>query len=167
MPRVVAPKDPWGEIFADDPVLGFRVPPAWNRRKRSFEAFYDDETGFVFTTLKNQRTVFQHTDAGFDPDDAGYSLEAAPDGGPTPGMLDLALNALNEYVPPGADGEEVVECRRNVASRTAWELHEAFAREMLHPLAPDGGELDYRELMGWINAKRPGTEASLFGVREG
>ena len=70
-------------------------------------------------------------------------------------------------MPPGADGEEVVECRRNVASRTAWELHEAFAREMLHPLAPDGGELDYRELMGWINAKRPGTEASLFGVREG
>lgn len=163
MPRVAAPRDPWEEIFADDPVLGFRPPPAWNRRKRELTAFYDDG-GFVFTTLKAQRTVFHHTDAGFDPDDAGYSLEVAEDGGPSPGMLDLALNALNEYVPPGADGEEVVECRRNVASRTAWELHEAFAREMLLPLAPDGGDLPYRQIMDWIDAKRPGTESALYSV---
>ena len=104
MPRVTPPappppQDPWEEIFADDPVLGFRVPPAWDRRKRSLEAFYD-EGGFVFTTLRDGRTVFQHTDAGLDPDDLGYSLEAAEGGGPSPGMLDLALNALNEYVPP-------------------------------------------------------------------
>lgn len=160
MPRVMTPRDPWEEIFADDPVLGFRVPPAWNRRKRSLTVFYE-EAGFVFTTLKAPRTVFQHTDAGFDPDDPGYSLEAAEDGGPSPGVLDLALNALNEYVPPGADGEEVVECRRNVASRTAWELHEAFAREKLLPLAPDGGDLRYREIIDWIDAKRPGTVAAL------
>ena len=169
MPRVTPPappppQDPWEEIFADDPVLGFRVPPAWDRRKRSLEAFYD-EGGFVFTTLRDGRTVFQHTDAGLDPDDLGYSLEAAEDGGPSPGMLDLALNALNEYVPPGADGEEVVECRRNVASRAAWELHEAFAWEKFLPLVPDGGEIPYREVMDWIDAKRPGTESALSGVR--
>src|SRR5215207_4483828 len=75
----------------------------------------------------NSHQAFQYSGPGLDPDDAGYSLEAAPDGGPSPGMLELTLNALNAYVPPSADGEEVVECRRNVASRTAWELHEAFA----------------------------------------
>lgn len=82
-------------------------------------------------------------------------------------MLELTLNALNAYVPPGADGEEVVECRRNVASRTAWELHEAFAREKLLPLAPEGGEIPYREIMDWIESERPGTESALFGVRDG
>ncbi len=165
MPRVTAPRDPWEEIFADDPVLGFRVPPAWNRRTRSLTAFYA-EGDFVITSLRDQRTVFHHTDAGFDPDDMGYSLEAAPDGGPSLGMLDLALNVLNEYVPPGADGEEVVECRRNVASATAWELHEAFAREKLLPFAPDDDvELPYREIMDWIDEKRPGTEAALSRAR--
>ncbi len=166
MPRVTTPppQDPWEEIFADDPVLGFRTPPAWNRRTRSFEAFYA-EGDFVFTTLRDQRTVFHHTDPGLDPDDMGYSLEAAEDGGPSLGMLDLALNALNEYVPPGADGEEVIECRRNVASATAWGLHEAFAREKLLPLAPDGSELPYREIMDWIDEKRPGTESALSRAR--
>lgn len=161
MSRVMTSKDPWEEIFANDPVEGFRVPPAWNRRKRSFEVFVDEED-FVFTTLTDQRTVFHHTDPGLDPDDLGYSLEPAEEGGPSPGMLDLALNALNEYVPPGADGAEVVECRRNVASAAAWELHEAFAREQLLPLSPDGGEIPYRTLMGWIESKRPGTESALF-----
>lgn len=168
MSRVMASRDPWEEIFADDPVEGFRVPPAWNRRRRSFEVFVDEED-FVFTTLRDQRTVYHHTDssASLDPDDRGYSLEAAEEGGPTPGMLDLALNALNEYVPPGADGEEVVECRRNVASATAWELHEAFAREKLLPLSPDGGEIPYRDLMDWIESKRSGTRSALSSSAAG
>lgn len=161
MSRIMSSKDPWDEIFADDPVEGFRVPPACNRRKRSFEVFVE-EAGFVFCSLRDQRTVFHHTDAGLDPDEMGYSMETAEDGGPSPGMLDLALNALNEYVPPTADGEEVVECRRNVASAAAFELYENFAREKLLPLAPDGGEILYREIMDWIESKRPGTESALF-----
>ena len=163
MSRVMISKDPWEEIFADDPVEGFRVPPAWDRRKRSFEVFVDEED-FVFCSLRDQRTVFHHTDgsASLDPDDLGYSLETAEDGGPSPGMLDLALNALNEYIPPTADGEEVVECRRNVASASAFELYEAFAQEKLLPLSPNGGEIPYREILDWIESKRPGTESALF-----
>ena len=166
MSGVTPQRDPWEELFEGDPDCGFRPDFAWDRVLRSLTVIYD-QGGLLFTSLRDQRTVFQYTDPGLDPDDPGYSLEAAPEGGPSPGMLELALNALNAYVPPGADGAEVVECRRNVASRTAWELHEAFAREKLLPLAPDGGEIPYREIMDWIESKRPGTESALFGVRDG
>jgi len=163
MSGVTPQRDPWEELFEGDPAQGFRPDFAWDRVLRSLTVIYD-QGGLLFTSLRDQRTVFQYSGPGLDPDDAGYSLEAGPDGGPSPGMLELALNA---YVPPGADGEEVVECRRNVASRTAWELHEAFAREKLLPLAPEGGEIPYREIMDWIESERPGTESALFGVRDG
>lgn len=42
-----------------------------------------------------------------------------------------------------------------------------FALEKLLPLAPDGGEIACRDIMDWMDEKRPGIEMTLVGVSDG
>lgn len=146
---------PW-EIPGDAPLL---PKPA---RKEALHVFRDEETpGVLFASVG--RAVWHHVSrppgrraAGDDP-----LFDCGPDGAPTPEGLDLALNALSVYVPPGADGDEVVECRFNVASRTAWDLHEDFAREVLSRMHPDGEDLVFHDIWDWIQGKRPALSRFL------
>jgi len=130
-------------------------------RKDALHIFRDEGTLVLFASVG--RAVWHHVPkplgrraAGDDP-----LFDCGPGGALTPEGLDLALNALLGYVPVGADGEEVVECRLNVASRTAWDLHEAFAREVLRRMHPDGGDLPFSELWDWIQEKKPGLSRFL------
>ncbi len=140
---------PW-EISGDAPLL------PEGPRKDALHVFRDEDTLVLFASVR--RAVWHHVPkppgrhrAGDDP-----LFDCGPEGALAPGGLDLALNALLAYVPAGADGEEVVECRLNVASRTAWNLHEDFAREILAKMHPDGGDLPFLKLWDWIQEKKPG-----------
>jgi hypothetical protein len=81
----------------------------------------------------------------------------------TPKGLELALNAINSYAAPSEDGREPVECRYlNVVSLTAFELHEAFAREVLERMPPDGAAVPYREVARWIEERAPWLRLGLL-----
>ena len=145
---------PW-EIPGDAPLL------PEGPRKDALHVFRDEETPALHASVA--RAVWHHVArppgrraAWDDP-----LFDCGPAGALTPGGLDLALNALLAYVPAGADGEEVAECRFNVASRTAWDLHEDFAREVLSRMNPDGEDLPFPELWDWIQGKKPGLSRFL------
>ncbi|MDP9477665.1 MAG: hypothetical protein M3R38_18605 [Actinomycetota bacterium] len=130
-------------------------------RKEPLHVFRDEETLVLHASVG--RAVWHHVPKprrrsadGGDP-----LFDCGPKGALTSEGLDLALNALAAYVPPKADGEEVVECRLNVVSRTAWDLHEDFAREVLAHMHPDGEDLTFSELWGWIQSKKPGLSRFL------
>ncbi len=128
-------------------------------RKDTLHVLRDEETLILWASV--ECTVWYHVprpshrSSGDDP-----CFDCGQDGALAPEGLDLALNALLAYVPAGADGEEVVECRFNVASRTAWDLHADFARDVLSRMHPDGEDLPFIELWGWIQGKKP--ELSRF-----
>lgn len=145
---------PW-EIPGDDPLLPEEP------RKDALHVFRDEETLVLFASVR--RAVWHHVPRppgrrgpGEDP-----LFDCGPVGALSPEGRDLALNSLLAYVPAGADGEEVVECRLNVASRTAWDLHEDFAREVLARMHPDGGDVPFAELWDWIQEKKPGLSRYL------
>lgn len=126
-------------------------------RTMKFQIFRDTED-VVHANVP--RDVVLHAPPGEDPDDKGYDFGL--DGALSPGGLDLALNALNAYVPPGSDGLPPVRCEKGLASKTARDLHEDFAVEFLMEPDPDHGEvLGAREIYDWIEAKRPGTIARI------
>ncbi len=144
------------EIPGDAPLL-----PEGPRKEALHVFRHGEAPGVLFASVG--RAVWHHVPrppgrrhAGDDP-----RFDCGPDGALTPEGLDLALNVLSVYVPPGADGEEVVECRFNVASRTAWSLHEDFAREVLRSMHPDGEDLAFREIWDWIQGKRPNLSRYL------
>ena len=64
--------------------------------------------------------------------------------------LELALNILTLFVPPGEDGEEAVRCRSNATSRTALRLAEPFADEFLAPMQGTGATIPGDVLRTWI-----------------
>ena len=146
---------PW-EIPGDAPLL------PEGPRKDALHVLRDEETLVLHASVS--RAVWHHVArppgrraaAGDDP-----LFDCGPEGALTPNGLDLALNAVLAYVPAGADGEVVVECRFNVASRTAWDLHEDFARDVLARMHPDGGDLPFPELWDWIQGKKPGLSRFL------
>lgn len=72
-------------------------------------------------------------------------------GGTGPGSLDVALNVLEYLVPVGSDGLEMVRCRVNYASRTAYGLHRSFCSEFISRMDPRGGELSVRDCERWIS----------------
>lgn len=73
-------------------------------------------------------------------------------------LLELALNVLNAFVPPGADGLSPVRLRSNAASRTAFDLHERFAREFLLPMDGTGASIDGAVVRAWIRAALGGED---------
>lgn len=66
------------------------------------------------------------------------------------GSLDVALNILNYYVPPEADGREMIRAKTNFISATARDLHREFCEEYLALMEPEGGEISDEEIMGFI-----------------
>jgi hypothetical protein len=82
--------------------------------------------------------------------------EFGPEGARTKEGLELALNALNLYVRPGSDGLAPRECAVvNVASATAFSLHERFAAEVLAGVSHRGAEIPYRRVAAWIEDRAP------------
>ncbi len=150
--------DPWQELFGEDPLLGFSPPERMTSALYAFE----DKEGLVRSNVA--RDVAHHAAPGAPSYREGRSFGPGPPDALSPEGLDLALNALNAYVPPGKDGREVVECRLNAVSATAFELHEDFAREVLAGGLEGPGELSYRALMDWVEKSRPGTERRLLNT---
>jgi hypothetical protein len=86
-------------------------------------------------------SVIHHSPTGFE---WGY-----PGSGPS----DLALNILNWFVPPEADGLEAVTCWKGRCSRTAWVLHLDFKEELIAPMARQADhQLDGEGILAWIAA---------------
>lgn len=71
----------------------------------------------------------------------------------SPGSLDLALNILNHLYPPACDGKPPVRCRVNVASATAYGLHEKFCARFLASMDPDGGEIPIPRIRAWVEGQ--------------
>lgn len=89
------------------------------------------------------RTVVHHSPSGYE---FGY-------GGSGP--ADLALNVLNLFAPPGADGLRPVRCYRHAASRTAWQLHQLFKWKFIGPLPEEGGVIPGTLIRAWIAEQQP------------
>lgn len=90
---------------------------------------------------------------------AGFEYGPAADSGDT----ELAVNILNQFVPPGSDGFlGGVEFTRphwspdtpSVASMTAAALEADFRADFLGPLAEEGGILSGTDIRTWIAARR-------------
>lgn len=77
------------------------------------------------------------------------TLEVGEVGSITPGSRDLALNILAYLYPLGCGAEEPVRCRVNLASHTAYSLHESFCAHFLAPMDPAGGEILVEEIRSW------------------
>jgi hypothetical protein len=156
--RGVAEKHPyeeWFEVFGDDPSAGWSP---LHRTTRDLEVFREADRLTMLAAVG--KVCHHHVPPTGDAWDPGFDV--GPSGALTPRGLDLAVNVLTAYAPPGEDGGEPVECRyRNVMSATAAELHEAFAREVLAFMSDDGGRMAYSDLMDWIEERRPGTQAAL------
>ena len=72
-------------------------------------------------------------------------------------LYDLALNVLNLFMEPryGARGElEPVKCFRGQCSSFAARHHIEFARELLRPLAGEGGTIATATIAAWIEQRR-------------
>lgn len=74
------------------------------------------------------------------------------------GSLDVALNILNYYVPPEADGREMVRAKTNFVSATACDLHREFCRQYLAPMSPEGGNISDEEIMSFVERHSRSTE---------
>lgn len=74
------------------------------------------------------------------------------------GSLDVALNILNYYVPPEADGREMVRAKTNFVSATAYNLHREFCQVYLAPMETEGGEISDEEIMSFIEKGSSSTE---------
>lgn len=105
------------------------------------DARADPPRGRVVTNVP--RTVIHHSPSGYE---FGF-------GGSGP--ADLALNVLNLFVPPGADGLPPVRCYRHTASRTAWQLHQPFKWKFIGPLPEGGGVLPGTLIRAWIAEQQP------------
>lgn len=74
------------------------------------------------------------------------------------GSLDVALNILNYYVPPEADGREMIRAKTNFISATAYDLHREFCRRYLAPMNQEGGQISDEEIMTFIESNSSSTE---------
>lgn len=129
------------DLLPFDPMAGDvivrRVPALGDSRG-------DPPRGRVVTNVA--RTVVHHSPTGYE---FGY-------GGSGP--ADLALNVLNLFVPPGADGLPPVRCYRHSASRTAWQLHQPFKWKFIGPLPEEGGVIPGALIRAWIAGQQPAIQ---------
>lgn len=88
-----------------------------------------------------QRVVW-HSPTGFE---CGY-------GGSGP--ADLALNVLNELVPPRSDGCEPEPCFRGECSRTAARLHQDFKRAFIACMDSEGGTVPIETIRTWLEQQQ-------------
>jgi hypothetical protein len=88
------------------------------------------------------QTVVWHSPTGFE---WGY-------GGSGP--ADFALNVLNLFVPPGADGFAPVKCYDGECSSTAQALHQDFKAAFIAALPLEGGMIRGADIRAWIEANR-------------
>lgn len=148
-------RDPFFEAFGDDPYEGWSVR---HRHAGPLLVFRDADTDVVHASVN--RVVSHHRPPAGDEWDPAF--DCGPDGALTPEGLDLAINALNAYVPPAEDGAEPVRARHvGLMSATAAGLHEDFAREFLAAMDPDGGEVPRERILAWVEERRPGTVEAM------
>lgn len=79
-------------------------------------------------------TVIYHSPAGME---WGYAGS---------GPADFALNILNAYIPPGADGKPPVKMSQGFASQTAVELHQDFKFIHVATKPSDGGVITRQDI---------------------
>jgi len=84
-----------------------------------------------------------------------YVVQHSPDGyewgyGGS-GPADLALNVLHRCLPPWCDGCEPVDLFRGNCSEVAFQLHQAFKREMIAGRDPAGDDLLGSDVDQWID----------------
>lgn len=129
----MAPPLPWDPQSGD--VVLRRVP--------DFNRGLDTTGGLIRVVQTNVPwSAIQHSPGGFE---WGYGGS-----GPT----DLALNILNAFVPPGADGRRPNKCWDGCCSVTAWELRHEFTNAFLAALPWEGGVLEGWRIREWIEARR-------------
>jgi hypothetical protein len=93
------------------------------------------------THFNISQAVVSHSPSGFE---WGY-------GGSGP--ADFALNVLNLFVPPRADGFAPVKCYDGECSSTAWALHNDFKESFIAPLPKDGGRIRGADIRAWLSVR--------------
>ncbi len=79
------------------------------------------------------------------------------------GPADFALNALDRFLPVGADGWEGIRCwDKHMVSRMAWSLHQEFTFAVVAALPYEGGVISGAQIRAWIAAMTEGCYA-VFG----
>ncbi len=134
------------ELLPFDParadIIIRRVPAERTLQERTPEQSLDNSPRMKVVT-NVPCTVVHHSPTGYE---FGF-------GGSGP--ADLALNILNLFVPPEADGLRPVKCYRHTASRTAWQLHQSFKWKFIGPLPEEGGVLPGTLIRAWIAEQQP------------
>lgn len=95
--------------------------------------------GEPFTNVPH--TVIWHSPTGFE---WGY-------GGSGP--ADLALNILNQFVPPGVDLDEPEKCFAGECSRFAAANHQDFKFQFIASMPKEGGTIKAEVIKEWIYAR--------------
>lgn len=114
------------------------------RRETVFDPQMKDNVERVATNIR--WTVIDGSPSGFE---WGYRGS---------GPRDLALNILNQFVPPGFDGIEPVDCYRGRCSYTAHKLANRFVEDFLASAPKDGTFIEGATIRDWIK-KQMGTDA--------
>jgi len=107
------------------------------------------EAGPGASVLANVPRVVARTGAGFD-----FGQEGAIEG-----ARELALNVLHYYLPPVEN--DAVPCDFGCVSRSALELHEAFAAEAIAQQPSAATLLTKQAIEAWILEKRAGAIAEV------
>lgn len=126
-----------------------KTPPG---RRRDVTIFRDTE-GYVIADVVRACAHYSPPAASgvLEPGETGY--DCGPEGD-EPKKRELALNILNEFVPPGSDGLDPVRCNFvNVASATAFSLHVGFAEDVVGRMDPDGEDVPAPEILRWLKLK--------------
>ncbi len=76
--------------------------------------------------------------------------------------LELALNVLNSFMPPGDDDHDIVKCQyQNAMSKTAHVLHKEFERHFIRHLDPDGGDISAAKIHRWLRTRRDAVRRTV------
>lgn len=133
--------------------------------------FTDSETGYIRATVPHH--AIHHV-----PDQIGSPSGTVPDeqyrAGPgsegSSGLYELALSVMAYYLPSGFEDEEPVILRTRrprsdpmPVSRSAWDLHKAYADEVLSKIDPEHTTIQAGEIYAWVSNKKPSTAPLVSG----
>ena len=152
------PDDLTGDMMAAFLIGGFP-------RSEELDIFTDEED-LLRATVPHHATYYVPDSVG---PDSSEQYRAGPGSEGHPGLHELALSVMAYYLPAGFEETPPVIMRTRrprpgpvKVSRTAWELHLAFAGEVLARIDPEETTIPAGELYEWVVSKRPDLEYLLY-----
>ena len=151
------PEDLTGDMMAAFLIGGFP-------RSGELDIFTDEEN-LLRATVPHHATYYVPDSVGAD---SSEQYRAGPGSEGHPGLHELALSVMAYYLPAGFEDDPPIVLRTRrprpgpvKVSRTSWDLHIAFAEEVLPRVDPDEAAVPARELYEWVVSKRPDLEYLL------